>query len=552
VQRIGGKIFIAGYYGFRNVGDEAVLSAMISSMRSLDPDLLFVVTSEEPEETEREHGVSCVRWDDYQAVVTSIMKSDLVLLGGGGLLNSYLEYDPSLFLVPGHRLFSVFIFGVPVLARALGKPCMIYSVGASTIEPAEAREHVRFAVDCCSEVTVRTKRSLEVLRQLGCQGQISVTGDAAFCLSNEEIDITDYVGRNVARPLVGVSIRDWEIRSDQDRTEEAVAEALTTFTSRNGGTCVFLPFDTGMSAGELSADDLAIDRVIKRAGPGLNHVALKGYHKPGVVSAIISKCDLVMGMRLHSVILSIKNGIPFAALQYDPKVTGMLRDSGMTGYGLDIDGITGPGLLQVMERAYAHRGWLRPHLVTVAGEMRRASLRSASLAMDLLKRVGEAPVGGLPLPVVAHDFQPLLWQTTGNLVRYAGDASMALGDIPAGTAKWSRELRMAIDGGDFSAAVEAALLLLRREPENPEWNYLYAFCLQMLRRAPEEALKCYGRALELGFPEFWVRYNRGTLRASVGDVEGARDDLAAAIQLDGEHDGARQLYDKLIQGIGRT
>ncbi|RPH55184.1 polysaccharide pyruvyl transferase CsaB, partial [bacterium] len=58
------RIFIAGYYGFGNAGDEAILAALLADLRALRPDLEFVVASGNPADTENDHGVPAVSRDD--------------------------------------------------------------------------------------------------------------------------------------------------------------------------------------------------------------------------------------------------------------------------------------------------------------------------------------------------------------------------------------------------------------------------------------------------------------------------------------------------------
>ena len=40
----------------------------------------------------------------------------------------------------------------------------------------------------------------------------------------------------------------------------------------------------------------------------------------------MSRLDLLVGMRLHSLILALKSGVPVVGLSYDPKVRSVLRE----------------------------------------------------------------------------------------------------------------------------------------------------------------------------------------------------------------------------------
>ncbi|MDF9407910.1 hypothetical protein L7E55_05975 [Pelotomaculum isophthalicicum JI] len=77
--------------------------------------------------------------------------------------------------------------------------------------------------------------------------------------------------------------------------------------------------------------------------------------------------------------------------------------------------------------------------------------------------------------------------------------------------------------------------MLEFKNDEPEWNYLKAFCLQNLKKEYNKVLECYSLALEYGFDEFWVRYNRGILLCELGYMDMAQRDLNKAKDLNPDH-----------------
>jgi polysaccharide pyruvyl transferase WcaK-like protein len=57
---MGKTLLIAGYYGFGNTGDEAILSAILSELRAQRPQLEFTVVSGNPEQTAARYKVASV------------------------------------------------------------------------------------------------------------------------------------------------------------------------------------------------------------------------------------------------------------------------------------------------------------------------------------------------------------------------------------------------------------------------------------------------------------------------------------------------------------
>jgi tetratricopeptide (TPR) repeat protein len=112
------------------------------------------------------------------------------------------------------------------------------------------------------------------------------------------------------------------------------------------------------------------------------------------------------------------------------------------------------------------------------------------------------------------------------------------------------ELERVIDGWALNNFIENARYqdaifileeLLKQMPSNPSWNYLYALCLHQIRKDSTRAIHHYNIALQHGYDEFWVKYNRGLLLIELGDKQAAQDDLERAIRLNPQHKEAREM-----------
>src|SRR5687767_12012981 len=134
------KVFIAGYYGFRNTGDEAILSAMLTELRSQRPQLEFTVVSGNPDETAARHNVSSVLHTDWNEIIESVRQCDLVILGGGGLFNDYWGFDPHTLLTRDHWSLG-FYSAFPLLATLLDKPLMLLAIGVGPLMSGAGRKY---------------------------------------------------------------------------------------------------------------------------------------------------------------------------------------------------------------------------------------------------------------------------------------------------------------------------------------------------------------------------------------------------------------------------
>ena len=236
------RILIAGYFGYGNTGDEAILSAMIGDLSSGEPEVEINVVSDNPEDTSIHHQVGAVGIGDLQRIIEAISMSDLVIIGGGGLFHDYWDFQPGKILTSQHAGMP-FYGSIALLARILEKPLMLYGIGIGPLQSAEGQLLTRAIADLADIVSVRDSGSKEILEHLG--GNIEnvlVTADPAFRLQVNEIPcvITDEVMHK--GPILGVVLRYWDFDASPEIYEECVGKAINNFLDLYDGIAVFLPF----------------------------------------------------------------------------------------------------------------------------------------------------------------------------------------------------------------------------------------------------------------------------------------------------------------------
>lgn len=352
------KLVISGYYGFRNSGDEAVLKSILTALEeesqrsniTIEP----IVLSGDPESTTSMYGVRSVHRMKLKDVREAIKESDGLISGGGSLLQD----------ATGLKSIPYYL-GVIKLAQWLKKPTFIYAQGIGPVNRKMFNPMIRSVFKACKYVSVRDEQSAEYLRGLGLQwNQIHVVPDPVMGLplpeaNAEEVSSVTLNAQGASvhtkLPVIGVSVRFWE----SDRKElTAIAAGLKKLCSKKAVHLRFMPF-------HLPIDEQASRFVMEMLGDlgnkGSEVSITKDLTDPQLMLQEVSNCDVVIGMRLHSLIYAASQYVPPVGISYDPKIDQfMLRlDSETVG---STDALDGDKLAKTVANLLDQRSqWLKEH-----------------------------------------------------------------------------------------------------------------------------------------------------------------------------------------------
>ena len=379
------RIFITGYYGFGNTGDEAILTAMIAHLRELRPDLRITATSATPEVTAAVLNIDTVLWSDTYAMLNAVQAADLVVIGGGGIFHDYWGFNPAAFLTDSQ--WGINFYAAPAaMAMLFDKPVMLYAVGVGPLFSNHAKQFTKFACDVAATITVRDVRSKTILESLGVHPErITTTVDPAFGLPLEKNpgDIDCLSGLKLERPLIAVALRPWNVGVDPHFWEQEAAAGLDLFLDRHPGSVWFVPFQRLKT---LPEDDLLIAQRVQ--GP-MRHkdrtMILVDELSPQELVTVLGECDLVVGMRLHSMVLGMLSRTPVLALSYDEKLDQLMGRAQLQTLNLDIRSLDSTIFAGKMAEALATKqgAWVEGF-----ADMAR---QNARIAIEIVDRGAERP-----------------------------------------------------------------------------------------------------------------------------------------------------------------
>lgn len=302
------KIVISGYYGFRNAGDEAMLYAMLRSLRESIPGAEITVISGRPGETARQFHTKAIPRFGAWSIAKSLSSCDLLISGGGSLLQDVTSSRSLLYYL------SIISAGV-----LLGKKVFLYGQGIGPIRRKWVSRLLSFVLSRVSAVTVRDEKSHLFLDRLGVSAPVYTTADSVFSLPRVSLakgrEILAAAGVPAGKKVVGISVRSWlDARSWTGRFSRYI-EAL----SREDLAVVFIPMQC--------PEDVSAAEAISPV-PGKNVFFLRQSYTAPELMSIIGCLDLLVGMRLHALIFAALMHVPLLGISYDPKIDNFLRSIG--------------------------------------------------------------------------------------------------------------------------------------------------------------------------------------------------------------------------------
>lgn len=102
------------------------------------------------------------------------------------------------------------------------------------------------------------------------------------------------------------------------------------------------------------------------------------------------------------------------------------------------------------------------------------------------------------------------------------------------------------DEGNFLEAVKYYSKIEHLPMCGAQECYEFAFCLHITNTDLEKAVRLYTKAMEQGFTEFWVKYNRADAYIRLGQLQLATEDILRAYDLNPSHEGAARMYQEYI------
>ncbi|MEI6328144.1 MAG: polysaccharide pyruvyl transferase CsaB [Pseudanabaena sp. ELA645] len=301
------RAVLCGYYGMGNGGDEALLATLL---QMLPKDVQPLVLSANPKATESLHRVEASDRYSVFSLINEFRRSDLFIWGGGSLMQDATSARN-----------PIYYGGLMGLAQGMGLQTIAWAQGVGPLNRKLSKWISKRAFQGCTFVSVRDRQSAQLLRDW--QVESVVAPDPVWALEATEANI--YPDLGVTRVAV-------ILRSHPELTScrlATITEALQKLQAQRDVDILLIPFQPTQD----KAIAQAICDSLNDKCPKKSRIIIQ--KDPRCLKGIFRAVDLTIAMRLHGLIMAASEGCQCSAISYDPKVSYLMEDLGISGWELE-------------------------------------------------------------------------------------------------------------------------------------------------------------------------------------------------------------------------
>lgn len=396
------KISILGFYGYGNIGDEAILAAMLSSLRNEINNVKITVFSNAPLATAKIHRVRAVRQIPFKIipfgvaflkgrffqVLKELWKTELLIIGGGGFLSDW----------QGRRVIFQWLWPA-VLMKIFKKKVMLYAVGVGPISTGFGKFLTKFFLNrFVDAITARDSISKEWLQKAGVKKAVYVTADPAVLLEpagQERInEIFKKEGIEDAQTMIAITPcpifsneKYWGKQKERfEKFKKLWIKIIDDIILKLDAVVVIIPM-------QFPSDREFALKLAEKVEHKHRVKVIEHEYTPQETAGIIGRMDMLIGMRLHSLILSADMGIPMVGIIYHHKAYSFLKKIDKVRFAVDIgDGsvwknkeIKFAEIMKNIEHVWFNRKAFKKDIVIKVRELRKIELLNALIAKSLLE-----------------------------------------------------------------------------------------------------------------------------------------------------------------------
>lgn len=320
------KFFIFGYYGWRNVGDDAMLYALLRELHASDPKANFAILARMPVviPSQVKSRTTFVKLSPL-AVLWEVLKSSVVIIGGGTWMHDYGKRVTNM-----RTLLILFILAL--IAKVFNNKVYLIGHGLGPLTTVWGKILARLICQLGDAISTRDKSAYEILKVWGFRDKASVGFDLSALL--EPLDETKSSRLEKVesdKQILGISITPvFEIYHGQREKDilliDRIAEPLNKWLARDSRAEVYLFVFKGKS----KDDDVQITALLQERLQPTERIKVVHYDPdPRSMLGQVAQCFAFLGTKYHSCLFAYISKIPLLVIDYHPKCRALANNIGL-------------------------------------------------------------------------------------------------------------------------------------------------------------------------------------------------------------------------------
>ncbi len=297
--------------------------------------------------------------------------------------------------------FFVDLYGAPQFEHALctfmaKKPLYMIGHSVGPFQDPQFNQLANYAFGHCDALILRESVSLDLMKQSDITTEKVEQGvDTAWLVEDDENFVPSYAVRHWLdmagqQKTVAITLRelapfDKRLGTTQEAYEKAFAEVVNRVIDA-GWQVIALSTCTGIDS--YNKDDRMVALNLRKhiSDPARYHVVMDELNDLEM-GKILAACDLTVGTRLHSAIISMNFGTPAIAINYEHKSAGIMKQLGMPEMAADIRHLLDGSLAAMAADTLGQLPALNQRL---AGAVSAEREKGALMVKSVLDRIREA------------------------------------------------------------------------------------------------------------------------------------------------------------------
>ncbi|MGK0739922.1 colanic acid biosynthesis pyruvyl transferase WcaK [Yokenella regensburgei] len=373
------KLLILGNHTCGNRGDSAILRGLLDAVMTLEPEAEVDVMSRYPVSSSwlldrpvmgdplysqmKQHNNAAGVMGRIRKVLRRRYQHQVLLsrvTDSGKLRNIAIAqgFTDFIRLLSGYDAivqvggsFFVDLYGVSQFEHALctfmaKKPLYMIGHSVGPFQESQFNQLANYVFGNCNALVLRESVSLELMKRSSIDTRkVEMGVDTAWLVAHQEqafvpsYAVQHWLDLIQAKKTVAITLRelapfDRRLGTTQEAYEKAFAEVVNRITEEG---CQVVALSTCTGIDSYNKDDRMVALKVQKhlRHPERYHVVMDELNDLEM-GKLLGACDLTVGTRLHSAIISMNFGTPAIAINYEHKSAGIMQQLGMPEMAIDI------------------------------------------------------------------------------------------------------------------------------------------------------------------------------------------------------------------------